>query len=203
MGHLRRGASRGHLHVERPLPVGAYHLPKAGRQRRCAERDRLDRVERDVHPPVGRHRSDQVLAESRDAGELHYEGPEEVAVLVALDVPHRLVVDRRSILRRRGIPSKRLQVLRGHIPTARARSEEGAAWSRQSARPVDRATALTLAAMLSAFMDDLSLAAEQARKAVAVAEQHGYRQWRALGRIIAAWAAAVAQPDTRSLADVT
>src|SRR5262249_57667065 len=79
----------------------------------------------------------------------------------------------------------------------------GADRPRQSPGPVDRAPRFRRAAMPSAFMDDLSLAAEQARKAVAVAEQHGYREWRGLGGIIAAWAAAVAQPDTRSLADVT
>lgn len=77
----------------------------------------------------------------------------------------------------------------GNVATARALSEEGVAWSRQTARPVDRATALALAGMLYACMGDPPAAAERAREAVAVAEEHGYRQWRAIGRIVAAWAA--------------
>jgi DNA-binding winged helix-turn-helix (wHTH) protein/tetratricopeptide (TPR) repeat protein len=90
----------------------------------------------------------------------------------------------------------------GNLATARARAEQAVAWSRQTARPVDRATALALACTLYAFMNDPSAAAERAREAVAVAEEHGYRQWSAMGRIIASWAAAVAQPTADALADV-
>lgn len=91
----------------------------------------------------------------------------------------------------------------GNFAAARALSDEGVAWSRQTARPVDLATALALAGMLYACMNDRPDAAELAGEAVAVAEEHGYRQWRATGAIIAAWAAAVERPSTRSLADVT
>ncbi|HJQ82533.1 MAG TPA: hypothetical protein VKA21_00540, partial [Candidatus Binatia bacterium] len=76
----------------------------------------------------------------------------------------------------------------GDVPGARALSEEGVAWSERTARPVDRATALALAGMLSACEGDRPSAAARAHAAVAVAEEHGYRQWRAIGRIVAAWA---------------
>ena len=89
----------------------------------------------------------------------------------------------------------------GNLATARTRAEEAVAWSRQTARPVDRATALALAGMFYAFMHDPVAAAERAREAVAVAEEHGYRQWSAIGRIIAAWAATV-EENGGSLADV-
>lgn len=91
----------------------------------------------------------------------------------------------------------------GNLAAARALSAQGVAWSRQTARPVDRATALALAAMLYACMNDRDVAAERAEEAVTVAEEHGYRQWRATARIIAAWAAAVARRSAQSLADVT
>ncbi len=90
----------------------------------------------------------------------------------------------------------------GNLATARARVEHAVAWSRQTARPVDRATALALASMFYAFMDDPAAAGERAREAVAVAEEHGYRQWSAIGRIIAAWVAAVREPSAGSLTDV-
>jgi len=88
----------------------------------------------------------------------------------------------------------------GNVSAARARSEEGLAWSRQSPRPVDRATALALAAMFHAFMNEPSTAGKLAGEAVAVADEHGYRQWRAVGRFIAAWAAAEAERSAGSLA---
>ena len=94
------------------------------------------------------------------------------------------------------------EMARGNLTAVRALSAQGLAWSDQTARPVDRATALTLAALLHAFMNDPAAAAAHATLAVAVAEEHGFRQWRATGRIIAAWAAAVAQHSTESLATV-
>lgn len=90
----------------------------------------------------------------------------------------------------------------GNLATARARVEQAVAWSRQTARPVDRATALALACMFYAVMNDPSAAAERAREAVAVAEEHGYRQWGAIGRIIAAWMVAVEEQSVGALADV-
>jgi DNA-binding winged helix-turn-helix (wHTH) protein/tetratricopeptide (TPR) repeat protein len=90
----------------------------------------------------------------------------------------------------------------GNLATARARVEQAVAWSRQTARPVDRATALALACMFYAFINDLSAAGERAREAVAVAEEHGYRQWSAMGRIVTAWVAAVTEQSAGSLADV-
>jgi tetratricopeptide (TPR) repeat protein len=95
-----------------------------------------------------------------------------------------------------------IEAAMGNVATARAVSDEGLAWSRRTARPVDRALALTLAGMLSAFMDDPAVAAERAREGLAVAEEHGYRQWTIAGRIVAAWAAAVAQPEAHRRADV-
>ena len=56
--------------------------------------------------------------------------------------------------------------------------------------------------MLHAFMNDHAIAAEHARQAVVVAEEHGFRQWKATGRIIAAWAAAVVQSGAPPLATV-
>jgi hypothetical protein len=88
------------------------------------------------------------------------------------------------------------------LAIARARAQQAVAWSERTARPVDRATALTLAGMLYAFMDDPPAAGERAREAVAVAEEHGFRQWRVTGGIIAAWAAARTAPSDRALADV-
>ena len=78
----------------------------------------------------------------------------------------------------------------GNVDAARIRSEQGIAWSRQSTRPVDRATALALAGMLHAFMNEPAAAGRLAGEAVAVADEHGYRQWRAIGRVIVAWASA-------------
>jgi adenylate cyclase len=78
----------------------------------------------------------------------------------------------------------------GNLSDARTRSEEGLAWSRQSTRPVDRATALALASMLHALMNEPAAAGVRAREAIAVAEEHGYRQWRASARFISAWASA-------------
>src|SRR5262245_8770128 len=83
-----------------------------------------------------------------------------------------------------------VEVTLGNVEAARLRSEEGLAWSRQSTRPVDRATGLALAGMLHAFMNEPSAAGTLAGEAVAVADEHGYRQWRAIGRFIAAWASA-------------
>jgi DNA-binding winged helix-turn-helix (wHTH) protein/tetratricopeptide (TPR) repeat protein len=90
----------------------------------------------------------------------------------------------------------------GNLATARARVEQAVAWSRRTARPVDCATALALAGMFYAFGNDPAAAGERAREAVAVAEEHGYRQWSAIGRIIAGWVAAVGQPSAGSLAEV-
>ncbi len=94
------------------------------------------------------------------------------------------------------------EMSRGNLAAARELSAQGLAWSHETARPVDRATALTLAALLHAFMNDPVAAAKHATEAVAVAEEHGFRQWRATGRIIAAWAAAMAERSTDSLAAV-
>ncbi|HEY2386976.1 MAG TPA: AAA family ATPase [Candidatus Binatia bacterium] len=94
------------------------------------------------------------------------------------------------------------EMTRGDLAAARALSAQGLAWSRETARPVDRATALALAAMLHAFMNEPALAAEQAAEAVAVAEEHGHRQWRATARVVAAWAAALAKPGTKALAAI-
>jgi len=94
------------------------------------------------------------------------------------------------------------EMARGNLAAARALSAEGLAWSRETARPVDRATALTLAAMLHASMNEPALAAARAEEAIAVAEEHGHRQWRATARIVAAWAAAVVQPSPRALASI-
>jgi len=94
------------------------------------------------------------------------------------------------------------EMARGDLAAARALSAQGLAWSRETARPVDRATALALAAMLHAVMAEPALAAEQAAEAVAVAEEHGHRQWRANARILAAWAAAVAKPSSKTLAAI-
>jgi hypothetical protein len=90
----------------------------------------------------------------------------------------------------------------GNVVGARIRSEEGLAWSRQSTRPVDRATALALAGLLHAFMNEPSAAGKLAEEAVAVADEHGYRQWRAIGRFIAAWASADAERTAGSLGAV-
>ena len=87
----------------------------------------------------------------------------------------------------------------GNVEAARLRSEEGLAWSRQSTRPVDRATGLALAGMLHAFMNEPSSAGTLAGEAVAVADEHGYRQWRAIGRFIAAWASADTERSAGSL----
>jgi AAA ATPase domain len=87
----------------------------------------------------------------------------------------------------------------GNVDAARIRSEEGLAWSRQSPRPVDQATALALAAMLHAFMNEPSAAGTLAAETVAVADDHGYRQWRAIGRFIAAWASADVERNAGSL----
>jgi DNA-binding winged helix-turn-helix (wHTH) protein len=94
------------------------------------------------------------------------------------------------------------EMARGDLAAARALSAQGLAWSRETARPVDRATALALAAMLHAVMAEPLLAAEQAAEAVAVAEEHGHRQWRANARIMAAWAAAVDKPSMKTLAAI-
>jgi DNA-binding winged helix-turn-helix (wHTH) protein/tetratricopeptide (TPR) repeat protein len=95
-----------------------------------------------------------------------------------------------------------VEMVLGNVDAARARSEEGLAWSRQSTRPVDRATALALAGMLHAFMNEPSAAGKLAREAVAVADEHGYRQWRAIGRFIAAWASADAERNAGLLGPV-
>jgi predicted ATPase len=87
----------------------------------------------------------------------------------------------------------------GNVDAARVRSEEGLAWSRQSPRPVDRATGLALASMFHAFMNEPSAAGKLAAEAVAVADEHGYRQWRAIGRFIAAWASVDAERNVGSL----
>ncbi len=94
------------------------------------------------------------------------------------------------------------EMTRGDLARARALSERGLTWSRQTARPVDRATALTLAALLHAFMDEPASAARHAEEAFLVAEEHGFRQWTATARVIATWAAAAAQRNTHSLANV-
>src|SRR5262249_11862302 len=86
----------------------------------------------------------------------------------------------------------------GNLDAARVRSEEGLAWSRQSPRPVDRATGLALASMFHAFMNEPSAAGKLADEAAAVADEHGYRQWRAIGRFIAAWACADAERNVGS-----
>src|SRR5262249_26633204 len=80
-----------------------------------------------------------------------------------------------------------IELTLGDVVAARVRSEEGLAWSRESTRPVDRATALALASMLHAFMNEPSSAGTLAGEAVAVADEHGYRQWRALRRVLPAW----------------
>src|SRR5262249_4339443 len=95
-----------------------------------------------------------------------------------------------------------VELLVGDFAAARRRGEEALAWSAQTARAVDRATSLALVALLHAVMDDPVIAAARARDALAVAEEHGYRQWAAIGRIVAAWAATVAQPIPRRLARV-
>src|SRR5262249_28425605 len=96
-----------------------------------------------------------------------------------------------------------VEMVLGNVATARERSEEGVAWSRQSVRPVDRATALALAGVLHAFMNEPATAATLAREAVAVADEHGYRQWRAIGRFITAWAAVDSGRDAGALEAVT
>jgi len=92
-----------------------------------------------------------------------------------------------------------IEMTLGNVAAARARSEEGLAWSRQSTRPVDRATGLALASLLHAFMNEPSASGKLAEEAVAVADEHGYRQWRAIGRFVAAWASAEAARDAGSL----
>src|SRR4029453_8221679 len=87
----------------------------------------------------------------------------------------------------------------GDVVAARVRSAEGLAWSRQSTRPVDRATALALAGLLHAFMNEPSAAGTLAGEAVTVADEHESRQWRALGRFVAEWASADAGRDPDSL----
>src|SRR5262245_36809847 len=87
----------------------------------------------------------------------------------------------------------------GNVEAARVRSEEGLAWSCQSTRPVDRATGLALAGLLRAFMNEPAAAGTLAGEAVAVADEHGYRQWRAIGRFIAAWASADTERSAGSL----
>jgi DNA-binding winged helix-turn-helix (wHTH) protein/tetratricopeptide (TPR) repeat protein len=91
----------------------------------------------------------------------------------------------------------------GHLTEARARAAQAEAWSRKTARPVDRATALTLIGMLCAFMSDPVAAAAQARAAVAVAQEHGHRQWLALAGVIAAWADATEERSARALTQLT
>jgi predicted ATPase len=90
----------------------------------------------------------------------------------------------------------------GNLVTARTRVEQAVAWSRQTARPVDRATALALAGMFYALMNEPAAAGERAGEAVAVAEEHGHRQWSAMGRIIAAWVVTVGEPSAGALAEV-
>ena len=90
----------------------------------------------------------------------------------------------------------------GNFAVAQARVEQAVAWSRQTARPVDRATALALASMFYAFMNEPAVAGERARETVAVAEEHGHRQWSAMGRIVTAWVAAVGEQSACALADV-
>jgi len=92
-----------------------------------------------------------------------------------------------------------VEMVLGNVGVARSRSEEGLEWSRQSTRPVDRATALAVASMLHAFMKEPSAAGRLAAEAVAVADEHGYRQWRAIGRFITAWASADAERSAASL----
>src|SRR5262249_177735 len=87
----------------------------------------------------------------------------------------------------------------GDPDAARVRSEEGLASSRQSTRPCDRATAFALAGMLHAFMNEPSAAGTLAEEAFAVADEHGYRQWRAIGRFISAWASADEERNASSL----
>ena len=53
--------------------------------------------------------------------------------------------------------------------------------------------------MLHAFMNEPSAAGTLAAETVAVADEHGYRQWRAIGRFIAAWASADAERNAGSL----
>ena len=91
---------------------------------------------------------------------------------------------------------------RGDLAAARALSAQGRAWSDHTGRPVDHATSLALAALLHAFMNEPAAAGAYAAQSVAVAEEHGFRQWRATGRIIAAWATAVERRSTESLATV-
>ena len=90
----------------------------------------------------------------------------------------------------------------GNVAEARARAAQMNAWSRRTARPVDRATALALVALLHAFMQEPAAAAAHAAEAVVVAEEHGYRQWLAIGRIAQAWAAAVEQPSPHMVSDL-
>ena len=92
-----------------------------------------------------------------------------------------------------------VEMVLGNVGVARGRSDEGLEWSRRSTRPVDRATALALASMLHAFMNEPSAAGRLAAEAVAVADEHGYRQWRAIGRFITAWASADAERSAGSL----
>lgn len=92
-----------------------------------------------------------------------------------------------------------VEMVLGNVGVARGRSHEGLEWSRRSTRPVDRATALALASMLHAFMNEPSAAGRLAAEAVAVADEHGYRQWRAIGRFITAWASADAERSAASL----
>jgi predicted ATPase len=56
--------------------------------------------------------------------------------------------------------------------------------------------------MLHALMNEPSAAGKLAREAVAVADEHGYRQWRALARFITAWASADAERNAGSLGGV-
>ena len=93
-----------------------------------------------------------------------------------------------------------IEMTLGNVAVSRLRSEEGLAWSRQSTRPVDRATALALAGTLHALMNEPSAAGKLAAEAVAVADEHGYRQWRALARFITAWASADADRNAGALA---
>ncbi len=95
-----------------------------------------------------------------------------------------------------------IEMALGNITAARARAEQADAWSRKTARPVDRATALALIGLLYAFMDDPVAAAVHAEEAATVAEEHGFRQWLAVGRITKAWAGAIEKRTVRSLGDL-
>ncbi|HYD49396.1 MAG TPA: hypothetical protein VEB21_13660, partial [Terriglobales bacterium] len=83
----------------------------------------------------------------------------------------------------------------GDFAAAAAHAAAAIDRSKQTARPVDRATAVALTAFYDAVREEPETAAQRADEAIAVADEYGYRQWAALARVIAAWVAALSRPS--------